>query len=837
MRAIPSLMAVVVLAAAAHAVSKESVVVSESLRAAAYETGRYAVRPVEGGYEAFNPGQRWRVHFDGRRFTTQPDAGGWTWGLQLLRYGFAGNERVVTVPGHTGAEGQRVTYDWDDSLQEWYVNDSRGMEHGYTVWTRPIGGAERTEGGTNGLHPVASEDVSLSFTLAVLGGLLPQVDESGRDLHFRRPDGAVVLTYSGLTVFDADGRELPARFETVPEGVCLTVDERGARYPLTVDPIAQQSYLKASNLSSGDCFGESVSVSGDTAVVGAYREGNESGAAYVFVRSGSTWTQQAYLKASNADPIDWFGRNAVCVSGDTIVVGAIFEGSSATGVNGDQTDNNAAWAGAAYVFVRTGTTWSQQAYLKASNTDAGDLFGGSVSVSGDTIVVGASAEDGNAVGVNGDPSDNSASRSGAAYVFVRQGTTWSQQAYLKASNTAAGEDFGSGVSVSGDTIVVGAPCEDSNATGVNGNQTNNSADCAGAAYVFVRSGSVWSQQAYLKASNTNADDLFGVDVSISGDSVAIGAPFERSNATGVDGDQGNNSAIRAGAAYVFARVGSVWSQQAYLKASNAQANDEFSNNALSLSGDTLVVGSVLEDSGSAEVNGDQADNGAADAGAAYVFERAGSAWSQAGYLKASNAEAQDRFGGGVAVFEDSVFVGACGEDSDATDASNNSLPDSGAVYVFDLDAPDPTSFCDGADGSLAFCPCTNPGAPDTGCDIAQSSGGAKLDVLAQETSPQNRVTFLGTGYPAMTSPAAVVIRSPSLDALAPIPFGDGLRCIGTPVVRLGATLALGGISMHTFGHGAMSSVFYYQIWFRNTPATYCDPAAAFNLSNGRILTW
>ena len=158
-----------------------------------------------------------------------------------------------------------------------------------------------------------------------------------------------------------------------------------------------------------------------------------------------------------------------------MVVGASGEDSNATGINGDQTNNSASDSGAAYVFVRNGVTWTQQAYLKASNTDAGDLFGYSVAVSGDTVVVGAYGEDSNATGVNGDQTDNSARDSGAAYVFVRNGGTWTQQAYLKASNTDGGDGFGYSVAVSGDTVVVGAFGEDSNATGINGDQTNNSA--------------------------------------------------------------------------------------------------------------------------------------------------------------------------------------------------------------------------------------------------------------------------------------------------------------------------------------------------------------------------
>jgi hypothetical protein len=171
--------------------------------------------------------------------------------------------------------------------------------------------------------------------------------------------------------------------------------------------------------------------------------------------------------------------------GDTLVVGAPSEASNATRVNGDETDNSAGTSGAAYVFTRTGGVWSQQAYLKASNAEAFDSFGRSVSIFGDTIVVGAGWENSNATGANGNDANNSAKESGAAYVFTRTGGVWSQQAYLKASNTTAFDYFGeSSVSMSGDTVVAGAMFEDSNATGVNGNQADNSGGQSGAAYVY-----------------------------------------------------------------------------------------------------------------------------------------------------------------------------------------------------------------------------------------------------------------------------------------------------------------------------------------------------------------
>ena len=412
-----------------------------------------------------------------------------------------------------------------------------------------------------------------------------------------------------------------------------SVPDSGAAYVFVLGGLTwQQAYLKASNTGRYDRFGNDVAISGDTIVVGASDENSssagvggdqsdesapDSGAAYVFVRSGFTWSQQAYLKASNAESSDLFG--SVAISGDTVIVGAPYEGSSATGVNGDQSNNSAPRSGAAYVFVRSGGTWSQEAYLKASNTESGDEFGTSVAISGDTVVIGARDEDSSSTGVGGDQSDNGAQQSGAAYVFVRSGSTWTQEAYLKASNTGAGDHFGHSVAISGETIVVGAPFEESSATGVDGDQSDNSAEVSGAAYVFVRSGSIWSQRAYLKASNTERDDGFGISVAISGDRIVVSAPWERSSATGVDGDQSDNSAEASGAAYVFVRSGSTWAQEAYLKAYNAEAYNEFGC-AVAVSGETIAVGAPEECSSATGVGGDQSDNGAPGSGAVYVFQ-------------------------------------------------------------------------------------------------------------------------------------------------------------------------------------------------------------------------
>jgi len=290
-----------------------------------------------------------------------------------------------------------------------------------------------------------------------------------------------------------------------------------------------------------------------------------------------------YFKASNTGFGDSFGSAlSISADGNTLAVAAPNEGSSATTVNGDQNDESGG-TGAVYIFTRNAGNWHQQAYLKASNSEAGDAFGHSLSLSadGNTAAVGTIREDSAATGVNGIEGDNLAPNSGAVYVFVRIGEVWQQQAYLKASNTDEFDRFGQDISLSadGNTLAVGADGEGSAATGVNGDQNDNSLSSAGAVYVFVRSSGLWQQQAYLKANNTENDpsgnfsqnsDGFGFSLSLSSDgkTLAVGASGEDSAATGINGDQNNNAAGNSGAVYVFVRNDGLWQQQAYLKASS-----------------------------------------------------------------------------------------------------------------------------------------------------------------------------------------------------------------------------------------------------------------------------
>ncbi|MCR9162571.1 MAG: hypothetical protein ACE37F_18960 [Nannocystaceae bacterium] len=486
-----------------------------------------------------------------------------------------------------------------------------------------------------------------------------------------------------------------------PNTACLPADADPCELALGVScEDFDEAYLKASNTASGDEFGWSIAMDGDTLVVGTHHESTDdigvdgsggqtgelstlSGAVHVFRRVGTSWQHEARIKATNPQYLDQFGTS-VALSGDTLVVGAENEDSAATGVDGDQSDNGLQGSGAAYVFHRTGSTWTQEAYLKASNTGYADRFGISVAIVGNTIAVGATMEDSSATGVDGDQSSDDTFDSGAVYVFERTGATWSQAAYIKASNPGAHDRFGRSLAMSEDTLVVGASGEDSAAAGVNGDETSNAADSSGAVYVFERSGDSWAQQAYIKASNPGFDDGFGFAVTLSGETLAVGAYGEGSSATGVDADQTDDSLQFAGAVYVFERTGGSWAQQAYLKASTTGDSDHFGA-SLSIDGDTLAVGAHGESSNAMGLGGDESDESASNAGAVFLFRRTGSSWTQAAYLKASNTDAADGFARSVALLGNRLAIGGFREDSAATgvngDQSDNTASGSGAVYV------------------------------------------------------------------------------------------------------------------------------------------------------------
>jgi uncharacterized repeat protein (TIGR01451 family) len=375
----------------------------------------------------------------------------------------------------------------------------------------------------------------------------------------------------------------------------------------------QQQKLVASDGFNGDRFGNALSLSGDTVVVGAYTGGFGNGAAYVFVRSGAAWSEQQKLTASDGALNDVFG-SGVAVAGDTAVVGAYLDDSFAAGQD----------SGSAYVFVRSGTVWTQQQKLVAPDGATGDWFGWSVSLAGDTAVVGARLED-----------NSGGADAGSAYVFVRSGTAWSQQQKLLAPGGAFADSFGVSVSISGETVLAGAPFDN----------VGNVVD-EGSAHVFVRSGTVWTAQQTLTSLDGTAYDAFGFSVSVSGNTAVIGAVGDAAR----------------GSAYVFVRTSGAWTEQQKLVASDATSGHAFGH-AVSVSGDTVVVGDWLDD-----------DNGFSS-GSAYVFARSGTTWTQQQKLLASDGAPFDSFGFAVAVSEDTVIVGAPADDHAGGDGA-------GSAYVF-----------------------------------------------------------------------------------------------------------------------------------------------------------
>ncbi|MCX5634647.1 MAG: FG-GAP repeat protein, partial [Planctomycetota bacterium] len=371
----------------------------------------------------------------------------------------------------------------------------------------------------------------------------------------------------------------------------------------------ERQKLLASDGAASEYFGDSVSISGDYAIMGEYFDNDKgflSGSAYIFKWNGTSWSQQQKLTASDGNDKDEFGVS-VSINGDYAIVGAYYEQSAGTD------------SGSAYIFKRDGTTWSQQTKLTASDSNAYDRFGHSVSISGDYAIVGAYGDD-----VNG-------SYSGSAYIFKWNGTNWVQQQKLLASDGAAYGRFGHSVSISGDYAIIGA-------SGRGGSNI-------GSAYIFFRSGASWSQQAKLLASDGANFDYFGDSVSISGDYAIAGA-------WGDDFDDDH-----LGQAYVFFRSGTSWSQQAKLTAPDGAASDYFGY-SVSISGDLAIVGAYGDD-----------DKGS-DSGSAYVFLRSGTSWSQQAKLLASDGAASDYFGQSVSISGDYAIAGAWGDDDKGTNSGS-----------------------------------------------------------------------------------------------------------------------------------------------------------------------
>lgn len=518
---------------------------------------------------------------------------------------------------------------------------------------------------------------------------------------------------------------------------------------------------------------------------------------------------------SDGESSDNFGVS-VSISGDTILIGAYF----ADGPSGP-TDS-----GSAYVYLRTGDAWLQQAELLPSDPATGAKFGGSVAIDGDIAVIGAWQDD--AVGVE----------SGSAYVFVRNGTTWTQEAKLVAFDGSSGDWFGYSVSISGETVVVGADNDDD--LGMD----------AGSAYVFVRNGGVWTLQTKLLASDGQATDSFGNSVSIAADTIIVGAPLN------------HGGPVYSGAAYVFVRSGNQWFEQTKLVASDAGHHD-CAGESVSIDGDTVIVGAPCYEPD--------------DRGAAYVFERNGSSWTETTRLPGSNLGPGIQFGTSVAVRGNSIAVGApqadgiysnsgaayvflrCGMNwiADGQRVASNTLDGdyfasrlaleqdvlvcttpavslAGAAYVYVHSSGSSSNSCAG-DGSAVTCPCGN--NSETGADQGcLNSTGLGSPILAGGSPRVSSDAFrVHSCHLRPGQPALLFVGQNLINGGNGIPFGDGLRCAGGSVVRLGvktpnaAGIASWGPGLGVPGGWAAGDVRYFQVWYRDPSGSPCG--AGFNTSS------
>lgn len=542
-------------------------------------------------------------------------------------------------------------------------------------------------------------------------GLAPELTDSDVDVYFNseeyRGEPTVIALEPGQNTVEVETRAESSETRT------YTVEI----YRATA--VVEAAYGKANAPSEAAQLGSSMSLDGKWLAVGAPGhssdavgingdEGNLnrslSGAVYIFERDDEGWKQQAFIKAANPDAEDLFGF-AVALRGNTLVVGAPEEDGDSPGVNGDDSSNEIATSGAVYVFERTGADWAQVAYLKAAEPTESASFGHSVAldrvalggaaVPGGNgalwrLVVGAYHDRSSGVGFNPAEQDMAAPYSGAAYIFDNDGSGWMQTAHLKASNTDPGDAFGTSVALADNVVVVGAPEEQSAGQGSDADPADDSAMFSGAAYVFDYDvqNATWAQTAYLKADNSAADFRFGTALSIDGQTIAVGSLTEPSARTGVNPEAGNTDAPEAGSVHIFDRdAEGKWTQSAYLKASNSDQRDHFGA-VLELRGNALAVAAPLEASAQPGIQPPQDDNTAPGAGAVYLFFRNDGEWSQQAYLKASNAQPGDNFGLGIGFDGVQLAVGAPYEDSSAggitseNGGPNNAARAAGAVYWF-----------------------------------------------------------------------------------------------------------------------------------------------------------
>ncbi len=617
-------------------------------------------------------------------------------------------------PGYVGAAGDCVDIDECSMNDRCALTHPRGADENRCV--NSIGGYSCICGptfetvGTDEPSCVPVDPVLMSLTTSA-GTLAPSFDAqtSNYEITGLSDEWEISLTanfHERVEVW-IDGDEVVSgvphvvRVDDQPRSVTITVMAAHllGSYEVVVGPRRATTFVKASNTGSNDLFGAvlALSADGSTLAVGAPEEDSDavgidgddannnstnSGAVYVYRRTGTQWAFEAYIKASNSDSPDEFGSSvALSADGSVLAVGALFEKSAARVINGDETNDTLDTAGAVYVFRRLDGAWVQEAYVKPSNTEAQMTFGWSVALSydGATLAIGAPRESSATRGINGPQTPGGALRSGAVYVIVHDTTGWTQQAYIKASNCESEDWFGEQIALSADgsTLAVGAPLED--ARGIEGTHADDTRDDTGAVYMFRRSDTAWAQVAYFNASGARVDDELGAGaLALSADGSVLAAGASNIGQAGAD----------TGRVYVFRYVDSTWVEMGWVEAPAGEP-DDFFGVAVALNGDGswLAVGARHESSDATALGGDPLNNFSFESGAAYLFRTDASGWTLVQYVKPPNPSPQDFFGTEVALSADGATLAVSSPYNDSGSlgvdgTSSIDVFDSGAVHIY-----------------------------------------------------------------------------------------------------------------------------------------------------------
>ncbi|HEX3977800.1 MAG TPA: Ig-like domain-containing protein [Solirubrobacteraceae bacterium] len=695
---------------------------------------------------------------DSRAFAAHRTASGWGLSGGGIRADFRAGEPTLTAGANTlslslmgagaatsvSAHRNRVMLS-RPGIQEWYAAGPLGIEQGFTL----------------AHHPAAlASGHQLTLALAVGGALSAR--RAGSDIELLGSRHDIVARYGGLTAVDATGRHLPGALSVDGGRVVITVNDRGARYPLTVDPLLQQGKLVPNNLKTmgaSSAFGASVALSsdGDTALIGATQDNSDKGSVWIFSRTGSTWSQGQEIEPTDASapPAAGFGNSvALSADGKTALIGGEFD-------NGQ--------TGAVWVYVQSPSGYVEQARMPSAGVpvtglNGADQFGHSVTLSGDgnTAVVGALDNDGSA-GAGND--------GGAAFVFTRSGVSWSQLGSKIAPAVAPSNNadhWGTAVALSSDgtTALIGGP---------------NEGPGSGAAWVYTRAGSAaFSPQQELFASPASSLVQFGSSVALSanGNTALIGAPAD--------------TAGTGGAAWAFTRSGTTWGSGTKILPTNSPSGVFGSAVALSADGSTALIG---------------AEGMTPDLGAAFFFTQAQGAWSQQQILTGSGEVGFGFFGTSVALASDgqTAMIGAPGDTSG-----------SGAAFAF---AP-PSPVCNsvaattpqGGGSTLVSLSCSLPfgahpdytilGGPSNGTVSGFNGGTGQLTYSSAALfSGQDSFTYRVSDQWGISNIATATITTPFL----PVPKCSNVTTKGKAgATRVTVTLKCTGPKGHAFTYGIVS---------------------------------